>query len=247
MATHPQLTMGAGEDLPARSLAEVHRVRERPARASGAVDRPPGQWRPARDEELTQFVDRMRLLWEGQDAMILKRDLGHLRGCAQSGAARTRTIRPRQQPLDRVFAQGQAFLAGYHPESVQLWGGEVFLFPNFFYLPDVQQCALLSDPALSTTIRSGAASRCGHSPCRRTARRFPRPTPGPLRSDDVDNWGRIPRQDFSNHARQQRGLHSPRISPPSPGYRMGAGHQQHARGARQVSRRLTQAKRHVVG
>jgi len=26
--------------------------------------------------------------------------------------------------------------------------------------------------------------------------------------DDAENWGRIPRQDFSNLARQQRGLHS---------------------------------------
>jgi hypothetical protein len=31
---------------------------------------------------------------------------------------------------------------------------------------------------------------------------------GRFAPDDTENWGRIPRQDFSNLARQQRGLHS---------------------------------------
>ena len=91
---------------------------------------------------------------------------------------------------------------------MSLWGGEVFLFPNFFMLPqfgnslsyrirpynDDPECCRFEVWSLTTYPESQPLERA------RLKGRFAR--------DDADNWGMIPLQDFSNIERQQRGLHS---------------------------------------
>ena len=94
------------------------------------------------------------------------------------------------------------------PEQMTQWGGEIFLFPNFFVLPQYGN-------ALSYRFRpfDDDPEKCrfevwsltlfpeGHNPGRATLR-------GRFAQDDEENWGLIPRQDFSNIERQQRGIHS---------------------------------------
>jgi phenylpropionate dioxygenase-like ring-hydroxylating dioxygenase large terminal subunit len=202
MATHPQLTMGAGDAYPPDTA--VHTVFEN------------GHARFQANEELNvgagpgtadEFIERLRVLWEGQDAMTLERDLHVFEG-----------IRNRV-PAGEDF--GQAAIAALYEyaagagipmpppgEHLKLWGGEVFLFPNYFVLPmfgnalayrarpynDDPECCRFEIWSLTTYPE-------GHEPGRaRRALRFDK--------DDTEHFGLIPRQDMSNIERIQRGLHS---------------------------------------
>ena len=86
------------------------------------------------------------------------------------------------------------------PESVRLWGGEVFLFPNFFFLPQFSNSLSYrirpynDDPEWCRfEVWSLTMPPDGEEPGRaRLQGRYP--------PDDADNWGLIPRQDFSNMA-----------------------------------------------
>ena len=99
-------------------------------------------------------------------------------------------------------------MAPYSQEHMRLWGGEIFLFPNYFMLPmygnslcyrmrpyddDPEQC-LFDVWSLTTYPRGEEPERAKLS--------------GVFEKEDEDQWGLIPRQDFSNIERQQRGLHS---------------------------------------
>ncbi len=89
-----------------------------------------------------------------------------------------------------------------------MWGGQAFVFPNFFVLPQYANALCYrvrpynNDPewcrfevwSLTTYPESFEPRRARLK--------------GRYAQDDVDNWGLIPRQDFSNIERQQRGLHS---------------------------------------
>ena len=204
MATHPQLTMGAGESFPP-GTSEVTAFPNGHSRFRGRSE--PGARTATRGKGPEAFIEAMRLLWEGQDAMALKRDVDVFNG-----------VRNRMQPGEDLptaafralieYSKGAGIPIRTTPESIQMWGGEVFLFPNFFVLP-------MFSNALSYRIRP-----YGDDPemCRfevwsltmpAAHERVPRARlEGRYAPDDPEHWGRIPRQDFSNLARQQRGVHS---------------------------------------
>jgi hypothetical protein len=204
MATHPQLTSGAGESYPVDSteyiaLANGHgRFQGRYDQAAGGV---------ARGRDADGYLARTRLLWEGQDAMILERDLHALEGL------RTRVPPGVYYPTEAIKAlfeydRGVGIPIRSDPEAVRMWGGEVYMFPNFFYLPMYSNALSYrvrpyeDDPEMCRfEVWSLTMPPAGRSvPRAKSLGRFP--------TDDAENWGRIPRQDFSNMQRQQRGLHS---------------------------------------
>jgi phenylpropionate dioxygenase-like ring-hydroxylating dioxygenase large terminal subunit len=204
MATHPQLTMGAGEAYPP-TIAEYSVFDNGHARFQGRAD--PAVRTLGRGHGAQGFLDSMRLLWEGQDAMVLERDIRVFEG-----------VRNRVPPGEDYASAAVAALIEYAagagiplrptPESVRLWGGEVFLFPNFFYLP-------MYSNSLSYRVRpyNDDPEMCRFEVWSLTMPAAGEETPrarlnGRFAPDDPENWGRIPRQDFSNLARQQRGLHS---------------------------------------
>ena len=93
------------------------------------------------------------------------------------------------------------------PEQMGQWGGEVFLFPNFFVLPQYgnassYRCRPYGDDPEKCLFEVWSLTLYpeGHDPGRASLM-------GRFAQDD-ENWGLIPRQDFSNMERQQRGLHS---------------------------------------
>ena len=204
MATHPQLTMGAGERYPA-DTAETTAFDNGHARFWARVDESgAGAGAKARGGE---FLTSMRLLWEGQDAMCLERDLRVFEGVRSLvgpdddyAAVATKAL------ID--YAAGAGIPLRLTPEATRLWGGEVFLFPNFFFLP------------MFSNSLSYRARPYGDDPemCRFEVWSLTMPAAeqemeraylkGRFEPTDIDNWGLIPRQDFSNMARQQRGLHS---------------------------------------
>ena len=198
MRTHPQLTMGVGEEWDAQALG-YDAYENGHARFESTGVR----------EGLTadQFIEFARVLGEGQDAMTLERDLRIFEG-----------IRKRVPPGEDFGTAAVAALYEYAAgagipmaplnEGMSLWGGEVFLFPNYFTLPQFAN-------ALSYRIRpyDDDPEKCrfevwslttypeGQEPGRAQLK-------GRFAPDDTENWGLIPLQDFSNIERQQRGLHS---------------------------------------
>jgi phenylpropionate dioxygenase-like ring-hydroxylating dioxygenase large terminal subunit len=204
MATHPQLTLGAGEAYPA-TIPEYSAFENGHARFQGRDD--PAVRTLGKGQGAQGFMDSMRLLWEGQDAMVLERDIRVFEG-----------IRNRVGPGEEYgsaavkalieYAAGAGIPLRPTPESIRLWGGEVFLFPNFFYLP-------MYSNSLSYRVRpyNDDPEMCRFEVWSLTMPASGQETPrarlkGRFAPDDTENWGRIPRQDFSNLARQQRGLHS---------------------------------------
>ncbi len=94
------------------------------------------------------------------------------------------------------------------PAALVRWGGVFYVFPNYFILPQYGNALIYrsrpdgDDPEAcyfelwSVTIPPASEPRV-------------KPTfGGVFAPDDTDAWPQIPLQDFSNIARQQRGLHS---------------------------------------
>ncbi|WP_007514126.1 aromatic ring-hydroxylating oxygenase subunit alpha [Pseudofrankia saprophytica] len=204
MSTHPQLTFGQGEDYP-YSNVEYIPLENGHGRFLGRFDPTAGGISQGRGAEA--FLSRSQTLWEGQDAMTLERDLHVFRG-----------MRNRVPPGEDFataaikalfdYAEGAGIPLRPTPEGMRMWGGEVFLFPNFIVIPQFGN-------ALSYRIRphNDDPEWCrfevwsltmypeGEEPGRPKLK-------GRFAADDTENWGLIPRQDFSNIERQQRGLHS---------------------------------------
>jgi nitrite reductase/ring-hydroxylating ferredoxin subunit len=202
MQTHPQLTMGLGEAQPP-DMAEYTAFENGHARFQANPNVGMGGRQTGADE----FIESARLLWEGQDAMTLERDVRVFEG-----------IRNRVPPGDDFAPAAIAALYEYAAgagipmpppgEGIRLWGGEIFLFPNYFMLPmygnslayrsrpynDDPECCRFEIWSLTTYPE-------GEEPGRATLK-------GRFAPDDPDNWGLIPRQDMSNIERQQRGFHS---------------------------------------
>jgi hypothetical protein len=206
MATHPQLTMGMGESYPyalydyttfpnghGRFQAKAHDNRK-----GGIVQgRPPDE-----------FIARYRILWEGQDAMVLERDLHVFEGI------RTR-LKPGEDFGTAAIAALYEYAAGAGipmpalDDRVRLWGGEVFLFPNYFMLPMFGNSLAYrfrpheDDPEKARfEVWSLTTYPDGPEPQGKATLQ------GRFAGNDAENLGQIPRQDISNMARQQKGLHS---------------------------------------
>jgi phenylpropionate dioxygenase-like ring-hydroxylating dioxygenase large terminal subunit len=204
MGTHPQLTFGLGEQAPWDNV-EYTAFENGHARFQGRFDASASGISEGRGAE--EFLESARTLWEGQDAMTLERDLHVFE------AMRNRVTPGEDFPTAAIkalfeYAAGAGIPMSTSPEGIRLWGGEIFLFPNFFVLPmygnalsyrvrphrDDPECCRFEVWSLTTYPK-------GQEPGRAALK-------GRFATDDVENWGLIPRQDFGNIERQQRGVHS---------------------------------------
>jgi phenylpropionate dioxygenase-like ring-hydroxylating dioxygenase large terminal subunit len=204
MATHPQLTFGEGTDYPYDNV-EYTAFENGHARFQGRFDNSAGGVSEGRGPD--EFIERSRTLWEGQDAMVLQKDIELFEGIRDK-------VPPDQDfPTAAIgalieHAQRTGIPMPVNPEAMQLWGGEIFLFPNFFVLPMYGNALSYrfrpynDDPEWTRfEVWSLTMYPEDEQPGRATLA-------GRYAPDDIDNWGLIPRQDFSNMARQQRGVHS---------------------------------------
>ena len=155
------------------------------------------------------MIARLTLIVEGMDAMVLKEDVDVLR-----------TLRGKEIPADSSLggeyvealyahaAEQQRPMPKPTPEILGMWGGEIFLFPNFLILPQAGNTELYrsrpdkSDPDRCIfEIWSSKTYPAGVKPSRATVQHVTNPgDPGQLLL--------IPRQDLSNIPRIQKGLHS---------------------------------------
>jgi hypothetical protein len=205
--THAQLLMGAGEDV---AISQT---------ASTTYKALPGGHGRFYAENLEgylkdwgwngdAFIEFARLLAEGQDAMTLDRDVMVFE-----------SIRNRVGVDDPHFAE-QAIQALYEyaagagipmpapSEHMIQWGAPLFVFPNSFFFPMYGNCLCYrmrphqDDPECTLyDVWSLTTYPEGQEPGRAELR-------GVFDKEDAENWRLIPRQDFSNIERQQRGLHS---------------------------------------
>ncbi|HMD46462.1 MAG TPA: aromatic ring-hydroxylating dioxygenase subunit alpha [Acidimicrobiales bacterium] len=203
MRTHSQLTMGLGEAWDAGSIS-YETFDHGHSRFWGT---PSDQTMPA-----DVFIESARLLWEGQDAMTLERDVRVFEGIRHRPEAQTDAA-PVAIAALYEYAQGAGIpLPVLTPQQMGQWGGEVFLFPNFFVLPQFGNALSYrcrpygDDPEMCRfEVWSLTLYPLGEEPGRAVLS-------GRFAQDDAEHWGLIPRQDFSNMERQQRGLHSDRFA-----------------------------------
>lgn len=211
MATHPQLlppgaTQGSGSlytPVPAQ-LSPMSRTQTLPTAA------PPGQ--VASRDFIEMNIKFMRVISEGMAGMIHAKDVAvaeSLRDVELPADPAGATIAWRRSLNDAVTAdhrrQGLDF-PDLNEIDAQGFGTSInFCFPNFFMLPTFGS-------ATSYRIRPIAPEECLFEIWSLT--RFPEgvepppvKTPTPMAFDDP-RWPTIPRQDFANLPRQQRGLHA---------------------------------------
>ncbi|WP_317929637.1 aromatic ring-hydroxylating oxygenase subunit alpha [Halioxenophilus sp. WMMB6] len=163
----------------------------------------------AKPEQLEYMIEHMQHLVDEMDAMVLQRDVDVAVGL-------------RGKPVAEGSSYGAEFIKAIYadaageqrpmpvpkPETAAMWGGEVFIFPNLLILPNLGNVMMYrirpngDDPnkcifeIFSTTTYSPATD-------------VPRAEPMIVTdATDPEQLLLIPRQDFGNVARIQRGLHS---------------------------------------
>jgi len=163
-------------------------------------------------DPIDAMTERLMLIVEGMDAMTLKEDvevLQTLRGKpipegSSLGGEFVRAL------YAHAAAQGRA-MPKLEAEFLAMWGGEIFLFPNFLILPQAGNCEMYrarphpTDPdRCRFEIWSTKTYPAGVTPPRATAEHVTDP-------DDPQQLLLIPRQDLSNLKRVQKGMHSARM------------------------------------
>jgi phenylpropionate dioxygenase-like ring-hydroxylating dioxygenase large terminal subunit len=160
-------------------------------------------------DPLEEMAARLMLLVDGMDAMVLKEDVEILRtlrgkpipeGSSLGGEyvkALYATAAAQQRPMPKLV-----------PEILNMWGGEVFVFPNLMILPQAGNAMIYrvrpnrSDPDSCTfEILSTRTLPAAVKP--------PRPRVEHVTDvNDPEQILLIPRQDLGNIPRIQKGLHS---------------------------------------
>jgi nitrite reductase/ring-hydroxylating ferredoxin subunit len=153
------------------------------------------------------FLLAARRNWSGQDAMTLERDIHVFEGVA--GGMDTRDPKYAARAMDALFEywEGAGIPAPDRTaEVMKMWGGDIHLFPNYLMLPMYANSLAYrvrpygDDPnwcrfevwSLTTYPEGHDSGRLELS--------------GRYDKDDADHWGLIPRQDFANLERMQRGI-----------------------------------------
>jgi phenylpropionate dioxygenase-like ring-hydroxylating dioxygenase large terminal subunit len=208
MQTHPQLTMGGGlaaGEAGADAL-EYTTFRNGHARFQSAGKKTAAGERSG--YTYGTFLESARLLADGQDAMTLERDVRVFEGLRN----KIDDDDP-DGPTKAIFAlyeyaEGAGIPMPPMSPEMQLWGGDIFMFPNFLMLPMYGNCLSYrlrphdDDPEQTLfDVWSLTTYPAGQEPERAELE-------GRFEKEDDEHWGLIPRQDFSNIERQQRGLHA---------------------------------------
>jgi phenylpropionate dioxygenase-like ring-hydroxylating dioxygenase large terminal subunit len=155
------------------------------------------------------FLKNARLIGAGQDAMTLERDIHVFEGLAAKYDPTSPTFATKA--IDALFEywEGAGIPApAKDPEVLKLWGSDIFVFPNYVVLPQFINALCYrvrphnDDPDWCRfEVWSLTTYAEGDEPGRANLL-------GRFDKDDADNWGLIPRQDFANLERMQRGIKS---------------------------------------
>jgi len=218
--THPQLEKGGAEVVRGlRDEAEfTHRYVAYETYAQGHGRFYGGKKTPMaghvnkqqqRGDPLEDMANRLMLLVDGMDAMVLREDVEVLRSL-------------RGKPIPEGSSLGGEYVKALYakaaaeqrpmpkpvPEILGMWGGEVFIFPNLMILPQAGNAMIyrvLPDPVdpdrctfeIYSTRTYPAAAKLSRATCESVTDLH-----------DPEQLRLIPRQDLGNIPRIQKGLHS---------------------------------------
>ncbi|MGB8386836.1 aromatic ring-hydroxylating oxygenase subunit alpha, partial [Mycobacterium sp.] len=203
MQTHPQLLMGGGEQAGEffAACVDYAALKNGHARFQSAPDAQPF-------ENGEQFIAYARLLVDGQDAMTLDRDVRIFEGLRNTIGVDNPDFANAAVAALYDYAAGAGIPMAPISEEMALWGGDVFMFPNYVLLPMYGNCLCYrsrpynDDPEwCQFDVWSLTTYPTGQEPERAELL-------GVFDKNDTEHWGLIPRQDFSNIEAQQRGLHT---------------------------------------
>jgi phenylpropionate dioxygenase-like ring-hydroxylating dioxygenase large terminal subunit len=152
---------------------------------------------------------RLKLLADGMDAQVLQEDIDvvlSLRGKdLQAGSSLGAEY---VKALYAKAAAEQRPMPKPTPEALGMWGGEIFIFPNFMILPHAGNAMMyrarpagLDPDRCIFEIYSTKSYPAAMTPPRATVQHV-------TDNDDPQQVLQIPRQDLSNIPRMQKGLHS---------------------------------------
>lgn len=206
--THPQLLMGNDEEYGEGKAEQIAYTTFKNGHARfQSASKGAAEYEPVFDAE--EFIEAGRLLVTGQDAMTLENDLRIFEGLRNKIPSDDPKFTQAAIMALYEYAEGAGIPMAPMGPAMQLWGGDIFLFPNYLMLPMYGNClAYRSRPYQDDPewcifdVWSLTTYPRGQEPERAELK-------GIFDKDDTENWGLIPRQDFSNIERQQRGLHSP--------------------------------------
>jgi phenylpropionate dioxygenase-like ring-hydroxylating dioxygenase large terminal subunit len=207
MQTHPQLLMGGTMEDAARQDegTEYTQFRNGHARFQSAAGLGEGTRQVWNGD---MFIEAGRLLADGQDAMTLDRDVQVFEGIRNTVGVDNPNFAQEAIKALYAYADGAGIPMEPLSEKMTLWGGEIYVFPNFFMLPMYANCLSYrfrpyrDDPEWCLfDVWSLTTYPVGQEPERAELL-------GVFDKEDAEHWGLIPRQDFSNIERQQRGMHS---------------------------------------
>ncbi len=202
MQTHPQLLMGGGEEVGEYTAAAIDYTAFKNGHSrfqSETYDRAVASGE--------QFIAYARMLAEGQDAMTLDSDVRVFDGVRNRVGDHPDFSTAAIAAL-YDYAAGAGIPMAPLSEKMILWGGEIYMFPNYLMLPMYGNCLCYrsrpynDDPEwCQFDVWSLTTYPVGQEPERAELL-------GVFDKEDTEHWGLIPRQDFSNIEAQQRGLHS---------------------------------------
>jgi len=155
------------------------------------------------------MADRLNLLVEGMDAMVLKEDVDLVRSLKGKPIPEGSSLGGEYvKALYTTAAMQQRPMPKPERDVLNQWGGEIFVFPNLMILPQAGNCMIYRvrpngfdpDSCIFEIYSTKTYPAAQHAP-RATVQQMTDGT-------DPAQFLQIPRQDFSNLPRMQKGLHS---------------------------------------
>ncbi len=219
-ATHPQLETPSaafiyGEDVsgPPPAYAHLDHLYETFAnghgRFLGGEKTPMAGHTRVEGDPVDLMADRLNLLVTGMDAMVLKEDVDLIRGLKGKPIPEGSSLGGEYvKALYTTAAMQQRPMPKPEREVLNQWGGEVFIFPNLLILPQAGNCMMyrvrpdgFNPDSCIFEIYSTKTYPAAQKPPRAEVQKM-------TDVQDPEQFLQIPRQDFLNIPRMQKGLHT---------------------------------------
>jgi phenylpropionate dioxygenase-like ring-hydroxylating dioxygenase large terminal subunit len=152
---------------------------------------------------------RLNLLVEGMDAMILKEDVELVRSLKGKSIPEDSSLGAEYvKALYSTAAAEQRPMPRPEREVMDMWGGEIFIFPNLMILPQAGN-AMMYRVRPDGFDPDSCVFEIYSTKTFPAAQEVPRAVVQPMTDvTDPEQFLQIPRQDFSNIPRIQKGLHT---------------------------------------
>jgi phenylpropionate dioxygenase-like ring-hydroxylating dioxygenase large terminal subunit len=218
-ATHPQLETASadfiyGDDV-SGDVSFSHRdhlyetFAQGHGRFLGGQKTPMAGHTTAAGDPVEIMAERLNLLVEGMDAMILKEDVELVRSLKGKPVPEGSTLGGEYvKALYTAAAKQRRPMPKPEREVLDQWGGEVFIFPNLMILPQAGN-------AMMYRVRPDGFNPDSCIFEIYSTKTYPADQPVPRAvvqrmtdASDPEQFLQIPRQDFSNIPRIQKGLHT---------------------------------------